>query len=335
MENTLPKAPAAAPAKKAATKKAAPKPKPAQVQDEDLTDDWFAPVDDVVDFTNTLLYGREGSGKTTDAARLANIFSHMPKGKGKVLVINAEGGLKKAPLQKRGVDTSKVVLWPDPKKHERVTFYTLDKIHRRVKADLEADPDSWGGVVFDSATEIYQAILDHVQRKRVQQIKNRGMDVDEEFVDIADYGNMSKMFKDILRKFRDLPCHFVVTALERRDVDKDTGKPSYGPAVTPGLQADLLGYVDFVLMCKAEDEDGPYRALTRANSRYRAKDRFDVLPKIMVEPWLDRIVAYVNGELDPDTDPEQERYKGKGAELNKSPQTDDEDDEEEPAGDED
>jgi hypothetical protein len=318
-------------APKAAKKTAKRAPAPA---DEDLTDDWFAPVDDVVDFTNTLLYGREGSGKTTGAARLANLFSQMPAGSGKVLVINAEGGLKKTPLRKRGVDTSKIVLWPDPKKHERVSFYSLDKIHRRVKADLEKDPDSWGGVIFDSSTEIYQAILDHVQKKRVQQIINRGQEADPEFVDIADYGNMSKMFKDILRKFRDLPCHFVVTALERRDLDKDTGKPNYGPAVTPGLQADLLGYVDFVLMCKAEDEDGPFRALTRANSRYRAKDRFDVLPKIMVEPWLDRIVAYVEGTLEPETDPEQERYKGKGAELNKTPQAEEEEEEEEAAGDE-
>lgn len=332
----MPKAPGtAAPAKKAAAKKAAPKPAPAKTQDEDLTDDWFAPIDDVIDFTNTLLYGREGSGKSTDATRLANMYTGEPAGKHKVLVINAEGGLKKGALAKRGVDTSRIVVWPDPKKHERVTHSSLDKIHRRVKADLEADPDSWGGVIFDSASEIYQAILDHVQKKRVQQIINRGQDADPDFVDIADYGTMSKMFKDILRKFRDLPCHFVVTALERRDLDKDTGKPNYGPAVTPGLQSDLLGYVDFVLMCKAEDEDGPFRALTRANSRYRAKDRFDVLPKILVEPYLDRIIAYVNGDLTPETDPEQDRYQGKGAELNKTPAADEEDEEDEASGDED
>lgn len=329
----MPKAPTAA--KKTAAKKApARKPAPAE-QDEDLTDDWFAPVDDTIDFTNTLLYGREGSGKTTAGARLANSFSNFPAGKGKILIINAEGGVKKQPLRNRGVDTSRVVLWPDPKKHERVTHQTLDKIHRRVKADLEADPESWGGVVFDSATEIHMALLDHVQQKRVKTIQNRGQDVDPDFVDIADYGTMSKLFRDILRKFRDLPCHFIVTALERRDVDKDTGKPQYGPAVTPGLQSDLLGYVDFVLMCKAEDEDGPFRALTRANSRYRAKDRFDVLPKIMVDPFLDRIVGYVDGSLDADNDVEQARYKSGGKDLNKTKSEDDEGDEEEDGDDED
>lgn len=321
--------PKAEPAKKAAAKKAPAKKAASPARDAELADDWFVQIDDAIDFTNTLLYGREGSGKTTDAARLANGASHLPAGKGKVLVINAEGGLKLGPLKKRGVDTSRIVMWPNPKNHERVTHTGLDKIFRRIKADLIEDPDSWYGVIFDSATEIHQAILDSVQQKRVQTIKNRGQDVDEDFVDIADYGTMSKLFRDVLRKFRDLPCHFVVTALERRDVDKDTGKPQYGPAVTPGIQGDLLGYVDFVLMCKAEDEDGPYRALTRANSRYRAKDRFDVLPKVMVEPYLDRVIAYISGDLDEETDEAQTRYKAKGKDVNKSEDDEEDDDDSE------
>lgn len=316
-----------APAKKAAAKKAAPKPAPTEDPDIDASDDWFVPLEETIDWLNILFYGREGSGKTTNMAKLANIASDMPPGKGKFLVINAEGGLKLGPLKKRGVDTSRIVIWPDPKKHQRVSHKALDEIHRRVKADLEKDPDSWLGVGIDSSTEMYVALLDSVQLKRVTTIKNRGVDVDEDFVDISDYGTMSKLFRDILRKFRDLPCHFIITSLERRDVDKDTGKPQYGPAVTPGLQADLLGYVDFVLMCKAEDEDGPYRALTRANSRYRAKDRFDVLPKIMVDPYGDRIVQYVTGELEPETDPEQDRYTAGGADVNKSNDTDKEDEE--------
>lgn len=303
--------------KKAAAKRTAAKKAPAaqpaqESEDDSATDDWFVGLDDVVETTNTLLYGREGSGKTTAAARLANLFSHLPPGKGKILVINAEGGLKLRPLKNRGVDTSRIVVWPDPKKHERATHQGLDKIHRRIKADLAKDPESWGGTVFDSASEIHIAFLDTVQQKRVAALLRQGRDVDEDFVDIADYGTMSKLFRDILRKFRDLPIHFVVTALERRDVDKDTGKPQYGPAITPGLQSDLLGYVDFVLMCKAEDEDGPFRALTRANSRYRAKDRFDVLPRVMVDPFLDRVIGYVNGDLEPGTDEEQARLPAKG-----------------------
>lgn len=317
-----------APAKKAAAK-------PAQdvepdITDEDTSDNWFVPLEETIDYLNILNYGREGGGKTTNAARMANAADAqgVPKNKGKILVVNAEGGLKIRALKRRGVNTDRIVVWPDPRKHQRATHAGLDQIFRNVRSDLIKDPESWYGVCFDSVSEIHVAILDSVQAKRVKKIADQGKDVDPDFVDLSDYGTMSKLFRDILRKFRDLPCHFVCTALERRDIDKDTGKPQYGPAVTPGLQSDLLGYVDFVLMCKAEDEDGPYRALTRANSRYRAKDRFDVLPKVMVDPYFDRIVAYVMGEMDmedPSTDPEQARYKAKGKDVNKSADADDDD----------
>lgn len=269
------------------------------LQVEESADDWFVGLDDAAEDTNTLLYGREGSGKTTSALRALNAF---PNG-GRALVINAEGGLKKVALQKRGVDTSRITTWP--KRGAPISHKGLLSVYDKVRNDLENDPNAWVVVVIDSATEVYQAILDVVQTKRVQGIKNLGKPVDEYHVDIADYGDMSKMFRDIMRKFRDLPCHVVFTALERRDVDKDTGKPQYGPAVTPGLQADLLGYVDFVLMCKPADEDGPFRALTRANSRYRAKDRFDVLPRVLAEPSMDRILGYLHGELTEEEDPFQ------------------------------
>lgn len=290
----------AAAAKTASKKPATPAPEP---EPEVESGSWFAELDETIDYTNTLLYGREGSYKTTNLATLANLPGYPDYAK--LLIINAEGGLKKKPLQKRGIDTSRIVIWPDPRKGEVVTRDGLDKVYRRVKADLEKDPESWIGVGFDSITEIHQAILGGVQEKRVDAIKRQGKDVDEDFVDIADYGTMSKMVRDLLRKYRDLPCHFVATALERRDVDKDTGRPQYGPAVTPGLQTDLLGYVDFVLMCKAEDEDGPGRALTRANSRYRAKDRFDILPKVLAQPTMERVIGYLTDDIREENDPAQ------------------------------
>lgn len=319
-------------------KKAASKPPPekpvfsAAQEEEEVADNWFVPLEETVDYLNLLYYGKEGGAKTTDLAFMANAADKLgiPKDKGKILVVNAEGGLKIRALKRRGINTDRIVVWPDPKKHERATHRGLDRIFRNVKNDLMNDPESWFGVGFDSASEILVSLLDAVQAKRVQKILDQGRDADPDFVDISDYGTMSKMFRDILRKFRDLPCHFVCTALERRDIDKDTGRPQYGPAVTPGLQTDLLGYVDFVIMCKAEDEDGPYRGLTRANSRYRAKDRFDVLPKVMVEPTFERIMDYVLGNMDmddPSTDPEQARYKAKGKDVNKSEdEEEDEDD---------
>jgi hypothetical protein len=273
----------------------------------------FADLDSTEDYLNVLMYGREGSGKTTAAATLANL------GTGNVLFVNAEGGLKKNTLKRHGIDTSRIKIWPNP--GEAITHKGLDELHRALKADLARDPNSWAGVVFDSATEIVPALVDQVATDRIDKAAKRGVTidaVDQFFTDRSDYGTMSKMFRDILRKFRDLPTHFIITALERRDVDDDTGKVTYGPAVTPGVQADLLGFVDLVLACSAEDldENKPYRALTRSAGKYRGKDRLGVLPRILVEPTMPRILAYENGELTEQSDPLQAKLTTSPAETN-------------------
>lgn len=264
----------------------------------------FATLEETAEYLNVLLFGREGSGKTTIAATLANL------GEGKVLVINAEGGLKKTALKQRGIDVSRIYLWPND--GQPITHGGLIEVYNQLKADLDTDPNSWAGVIIDSATELVPALIDQVAKDRMEKSARKGViieGIDEFFTDRSDYGTMSKMFRDILRKFRDLPTHFVVTALERRDVDDDTGKVQYGPAVTPGVQADLLGYVDLVLACFSADDTKPYRALTRSAGKYRGKDRLGVLPAVLVEPTIPRILLYEDGTLTEKTDDLQKEIK--------------------------
>lgn len=264
----------------------------------------FATLEETAEYLNVLLFGREGSGKTTCAATLANL------GYGKVLVINAEGGLKKTALKNRGIDVSRIYLWPND--GQPITHGGLVEVYNQLKADLDADPKSWAGVIIDSATELVPVLIDQVAKDRMEKSARKGVvieGIDEFFTDRSDYGTMSKMFRDILRKFRDLPTHFVITALERRDVDDDTGKVQYGPAVTPGVQADLLGYVDLVLACFSADENHPYRALTRSAGKYRGKDRLGVLPAVLAEPTIPRILQYEDGTLTEENDGLQKEIK--------------------------
>lgn len=269
------------------------------------TGNWFATMDDdddTIDFANVLYWGREGATKTTNIAKLANI---CPDGS-RVLIINAEGGLKKIALRRQGVDTGKLAIWPDPNRGTKITHRNLEKLYERVKANLMDDPKSWFAVAWDSVTEIYVEILDQSTENRQDRLRKQGKEFDPDFVDRADYGTMSKKMRKLLRDFRDLPCHFFISALERRDIDTDTGKPVYGPAISPALATDLLGYVDMALYCKAPDEEGPARAMTQRSARYRVKDRFGVLPRVMAQPSGDRIVNYLNGELTEETDPFQD-----------------------------
>lgn len=269
---------------------------------EDDTESWFVPMDESREYANVLLWGREGAGKSTAIARLANI---APAGS-KILLINAEGGLKPSALRKRGVDTSKIMMWPDASKGQKITRLGLENLYRRLQADLIRDPSSWFAVAWDSVSEIHDNVLVSVSDKRVKALRNQGKDPDPDFVDRSDYGTMTKMVRELLRKYRDLPCHFFCTALERRDKDEETKKLIVGPDVTPKLQGALLGFVDIVLYMKAADEQGPYRALAKNSARFRVKDRFDVLPRVMAEPMGDRILGYLHEELTEDKDPFQD-----------------------------
>lgn len=272
----------------------------------------FATLDDTIDYLNVLIYGREGTGKTTALAMAAN---HAPKGS-RVLVIAAEGGLKKVALGRRGVDTSKIVVWPDPRSGIQITAARLEALHERVLGQLMDEPGCWYAVGIDSISEIVQGIREQATDKRIAKMRrNPRLDqaeIDEDFVDRDDYGVMTNQLRKVTRKLRDLPCHVIFTALERVGDDGIVG-----PNITPALAADVLGYVDLALYFRAtqhaagEDEDealAEFRALTRPGTKTRAKDRFDLTPRVLAEPDFGRILGYIQGDLTEDTDPVQSAY---------------------------
>ena len=271
----------------------------------------FRSLDDEDETINVLYWGREGTGKTTNAALVTN----LPDVK-RVLVISAEGGLKKVALKKRGVDVSKLVIWPA--QGEMVTFEGLVAVHQRILSDLIEVPDSWGAVIIDSGTEVTDAIREQATMARQNSLTRQNKDFDPNFVDRSDYGVMTDQLRRIFRRFRNLPCHVIMTALERYDEENDV----LGPAFTPELGKSVMGYNDLVLYCRAdleaageakEDDDrgAEFRALTRPTSKYRAKDRFDILPRVIANPDFVRVAMYVNSELTEEDDELQQGYLGR------------------------
>lgn len=291
-------------------------PKPTiDAADIELTD-----LDTEPDYASVLIYGREGTRKTTSALKLTNLPDS-----GNVLVINAEGGLKTAALRSHGVDTGRIKLWP--KRGQRVTFDALEALFYRVADDLEKDPDSWAGVVWDSITEIYKTLIDvQVDTVMDKQSKLGAKGVrtqnHRERFDVVrdDYSVMSQQVRQLMRKFRYLPCHFVITALERRAEDEDTKRVRYGPNLNPALQSDVMAYVDIVMRNQV-DNDGLGTGDTRPTKRQHAKERYNVLPGELVDPTMDRVVAYIRGELTPDTDPVQRALAAQSGATDPEPES--------------
>jgi hypothetical protein len=248
--------------------------------------EWFGELKAEDDYLKVLWYGVEGSGKTTAAAMAAN--------QGRILVINAESGVKFNALRQQGIKVENIRVWPNPDNPQPITSATLEALHLRLLQDLRQDPGAWYAVVFDSLTEIHQALREQATERRVSKVQG----VDPDWVDRDDYGVMTAQMRKTLRRFRDLPCHVLFTALETIDDKKDEIRP----AITPALCNDVMGYVDIVMRMGSPTDD--FRARCTKSGRIRAKDRFGLLPPRLMEPNFIRVKDYVINSVYADQDDE-------------------------------
>lgn len=260
------------------------------------------PLEDILDPLRVLYYGDGGTAKTTNIAHMADL--------GRIVVINAEGGLSVKALRDQGVNTANVEVWPEP--GEKITYRGLEAECLRIREELHADPDAYVGTAWDSMTEIAAVLLEEVTAKEFERARRTGAkraDMGEFFTDVGDYGIMATQVRQLIRKFRDLPCHFAASCLERRDQDPQDSKVIYRPAVIPSLYQDL--HLWFGMVCHTsvvgsldpESEEEQYRGEFRPIGKYRGKDRYKAVPRVLVDPTFDRLLSYFEGSMNEADDP--------------------------------
>jgi hypothetical protein len=254
--------------------------------------------------TNVLYYGDGGSGKTTD---LATAAKH-----GKVWIANAEGGVKARALRQHDIPLENIEIFPDPNSDEELSFEGLEAEWKRIREALAEDPTAYVATGWDSVTEIQQKMKDFEMQRGKMKAARRGVERDPFTMDQDNWRTVNEQCRSLIRRFRDLPCHFIATALQRREQDND-GAVVYMPAVTPGLQNDLIGWVDVVVHTETIIvlEEEVYMGLTRNRGKYRGKDRFNMLPPRLVNPTHERIASYINGELTVEKDDEMQDLKAR------------------------
>ena len=169
--------------------------------------------------------------------------------------------------------------------HTEVSFDALEGLCRQLRAELAADPGAYAGVVVDSLSEVQRALIEQDAPGRFRLTQ-------------GDYGENTAKLRLLCRHFRDLPCHSVFITHVRRDQDDD-GEVHFGPALTPAVAGDLLGFVDIACYCRAAvragSEEPEYVGAFRPGRKFTAKDRYGLLPPRLVSPTFDRILAYVCG----------------------------------------
>jgi hypothetical protein len=260
---------------------------------------------DSTQFVKAGYYGNIGSAKTSNLAAMARL--------GKVIYIDSEAGLEKKPLADLGIPVENIIPFTD------ISYAALDDLQWELREHLHRDPTSIAGVAFDSMTEIVAKLVEQTNDdeigRQIAKKEKRGEDTSDLSIfriDISSWGIVTEQVRRLIRHYRDLPCHMGWAALERRDVDKNTGVVSYGPKVNPGLQGDLTAYVGIVMHTWVDGEDDKEQELfvahTRPTGNYTAKDRFHATPRRLAVPSFDRVVGYVNNDLTVKTDPIQQHY---------------------------
>lgn len=316
----MPKASGDAPAARAITSGPSKAPAPAheEIVDAEIIEDEFMSLDDAEEFIKALYFGTEGTGKTTATAFMANL-----PGDGDVIVINAEAGFKKRPLKALGVRTECLKVWR-PDGNGIITYEKLERLYYRTADRLRRDPKCVKGVIMDSGTEITNKILEAASLTMYEREQRNARKADDEkrfspeVVELQDYGLMTSQMRKLIRKFRDLPCHFAMTALETEaqgEGEFKHSKKQAAPEFTPKLRTSILGYMDVALRLTSEtlptaefEQETLVTARTKPSALVRAKDREGALPRDFVEPRFDRIVEFFNGETVAADDPVYRLY---------------------------
>lgn len=212
-------------------------------------------------FLKILPYGGPGSGKTTFAGSMARRV--------KVLGLSAEAGLLS--LQHMKDEAGKVI---------PVDYVKIEKYEDIQEAYhfLRSSKHDYLGVFLDSLTDIQTSCKDHIMSKTGKDMEMR------------DWGVLATKIEGLVRNFRDLPMHVVVTALEDTEVDKLTGEVKVYPSLQGSMQKKLAAYFDEVFyMTSKEVGEGEARrirhfALTRNSGKYVGKDRSGKLPQWIPDP---------------------------------------------------
>ncbi len=227
-------------------------------------------VDASGDHLNIMLYGEPGAGKTW----LASTAQNHPLMKN-VLFLNVEGGL--VTLASRGdikaIDIVGIEKFkPTPEMPELPPFSsTLEDVFWKLLRK-EGDYADINTVVIDSGTEAQTLSLEKLSAEGKKKNKQRG---DDELW-LEDYGKSTAQLKRLLRWYRDLPMHVIVTALTQHVYPKTSsgqmGEPTeVRPSFTNKLSVSAMGYVDYLWYIY---KDGTGRhILTQEHGKFKAKTR--------------------------------------------------------------
>lgn len=219
-------------------------------------------------FLNILLYGESGVGKTTLAGSADAVPSMRP-----VIVIDIEGGTESLRDSYPDVETVRVRTWQEMQDVYNV-LYTGDH--------------SYKTVILDSLTEIQKFNMDSI----MIDLLHKKPDMDPDVPGMREWGKNLEQCRRMVRGFRDLEMHTIMTALEKDDRDDVTGARRVLPMLSGQLARQVAAFMDVVgyyyIKQFGNGDNAEYKRLllTRATQKHTAKDRTNKLEPVIESPTM-------------------------------------------------
>lgn len=233
-----------------------------------------------IEYLNLLIYGEFGAGKTWFGGTAQDHDDTAP-----LLVVDIEGGTTTL-RHRQDVDVIQV----RNKKQLDDTITALEK-----------DTDRYyKTILVDSLTEMQKLDMAAVMKAAF----NKNPEKTDIYVpDQRAWGKSGERVREVVRRFKDLPCHTIVTCLGAESKDEKTNVTTYYPSLPGKLRSEIPGFFDIVGWLRVETERGEgneerlvrYLQTTKTN-KVNAKDRTGALPPVIKDPTIPMLWDLIHNE---------------------------------------
>ena len=232
----------------------------------------------VSEWVNMLIFGDTGVGKTHFLGTAADCPAFSP-----LLIIDCEGGL--ATIRHR-TDIDVVVAR---------TMKDLEKIHNELFLNND---NHYKCVGIDSVTEIQDLDMRTIMRETKMLARNPD-NVDIDVPSPREWGKSRNHIRAIVRAFRDLQMHCIITALHT-EVSEE-GRPDRLQPDLPGKQrVEIPGFMDIVGYYYKEDGNLRKMQFTGTKRVPKAKTRYSELGDVIDNPTIPILWEKLNAIAQPD-----------------------------------
>jgi hypothetical protein len=150
-------------------------------------------------------------------------------------------------------------------------------------------------VILDSLTEIQKFNMDRIMEELVKRKPEMDIDVPS----MREWGKNLEQLRRMVRGFRDLEMHTIITALEKDDKDEITGARKVLPMLSGQLARQVAAFMDVVgyyyIKQFGNGDAAEYKRLllTSATQKFTAKDRSGKLPPVIEAPTMAELFNYM------------------------------------------